>query len=195
MSANSWCPPFRSENVACFLYLQALLIDGYISQTFGSRAAENYFLNLLRTSSIPPLTTFKLSNASNGGYFFFVHSVPPHVPSQFPNPPGLWILDRGIMDGGTVVPQTMWSSHSASDSDRRQQVELGKLQMPVFFEDKDQALGFSLEASIDGQCHVLRHANDPAPLGHIATTYTHIRIFVSMTFAGSCHLLNSGPIS
>ena len=84
------------------------------------------------------------------------------------------------MNGGTVVPQTMWSSHSASD--RRQHVEWGKLQMPVFFEDKDQALGFSLEVSVEGQCHILRHANDPAPLGHKTTT--HIRIIVSMPLVG-----------
>ena len=82
------------------------------------------------------------------------------------------------MEGGTVVPQTMWSPDSVSD--RRQHVEMGKLQMPVFFEDKDQALGFSLEASVDGQYHVLRHANEPALLGHKTTT--HIRITVSMPF-------------
>ena len=84
------------------------------------------------------------------------------------------------MDGGTVVPQTMWSSDSPSD--RRQHVEMGKLQMPVFFEDQHQALGFSLEALVDGRCHTLRHANNPAPLGHKTTT--HIRIIVSVPFVG-----------
>jgi hypothetical protein len=84
------------------------------------------------------------------------------------------------MNGGTVVPQIMWSPHSVSD--RRQYVEMGKLQMPVFFEDNDRALGFSLEASVDGQFHLLRHASDPAPLGQKTTT--HIRIIVSMAFAG-----------
>ena len=98
------------------------------------------------------------------------------------------------MDGGTVVPQIVWSSDSASD--RRQHVEMGKLQMPIFFEDKDQALGFSLEASIDGQCHVLLHANDPAPLGHKATT--HIRIIVSMALASfpiSCWIIIHSTIT
>ena len=159
-----------------FIVIKALLIDGYISQTFQSRGAEQYFLNLLKSSSIPPHTT--LSYMSNGGDFFFVYSVPPYIPSQFSNLPGLWLLDRGIMDGGTVVPQTMWSSHSASD--RRKHVEMGKLQMPVFFEDKDQAVGVSLEASVEDQYHALRHANNPAPLGHKTTT--HIRIIVSMPF-------------
>ena len=121
-----------------------------------------------------------MSYMSNGGYFFFVHSVPPHIPAQFTNPPGLWLLDRGIMDGGTVVPLTMWSPHSTSD--RRQHVEMGKLQMPVFFEDKYQALGVSLQASVEGQYHALRHANNLAPLGHKTTT--HIRIIVSIPFVG-----------
>ncbi|KAN0131007.1 hypothetical protein V8E53_011140 [Lactarius tabidus] len=149
---------------------QALLIDGYISQSFQSRAAEQYFLNLLKSSSIPPHTT--TSYDWRGGYFFFVHNVPSHILAQFPNPQGRWLLDRGIMDGGTVVPQTMWSPHSVSD--RRQHVEMGKLQMPVFFEHKDRALGFSLEASVDGQCHVLQHANVHAPLGHKSTTQIRI---------------------
>jgi len=149
---------------------QALLIDGYISQTFQSRAAEQYFLDLLKRSPIPPPTT--LPYTRRGGYFFFVHSVPQHILSPFPNPPGRWLLDRGIVDGGTVVPQTMWSPHSASH--RRQHIEMGKLQMPVFFEGEDRALGVSLGASVDGQCNVLRHANDPAPLSQKTTT--HIRI-------------------
>jgi hypothetical protein len=171
--------PFLSESFAC---LQALLIDGYISQSFQSRAAEQYFLNLLKSSSIPPHTT--TSYDWRGGYFFFVHNVPSHILAQFPNPQGRWLLDRGIMDGGTVVPQTMWSPHSVSD--RRQHVEMGKLQMPVFFEHKDRALGFSLEASVDGQCHVLQHANVHAPLGHKSTT--QIRIIVSMPFVVLCPL-------
>jgi hypothetical protein len=167
-------PPSSLNCFLSFFVVQALLIDGYISQTFQSRAAEQYFLNLLKSSSIPPHTT--LSYTSKGGYFFFVHSVPPHIPAPFPNSPRRWLLDRGIMDGGTVVPQMMWSSHSASD--RRQHVEMGELQMPVFFEDRDGELGFSIEASVDGQYHGLRHANDLAPLGQKTTT--HIRIIVSI---------------
>jgi hypothetical protein len=120
-----------------------------------------------------------LSYTSRGGCFFFVHSVPPHILVSFPNPPSRWLLDRGIIDGGTVVPQTMWSPHSISD--RRRHVEMGNLNMPVFFEDEHGALGFSLGASVDGQCH-FRHANDLAPLGEKTTT--HIRIVVSMAFVG-----------
>ncbi|KAH9011529.1 hypothetical protein EDB83DRAFT_371902 [Lactarius deliciosus] len=149
---------------------QSLLIDGYISQTFRSRAAEQYILELLKSTSIPPHETLPYSGKE--GHFFFVYSVPPHIPARFPNPPGHWLLDRGIVDMGTVVPQTMWSPRSPIN--RRQNVERAMLQMPVFFEDKDGGLGLSLEASIDARCDVLRDGNDPAPLG--GKTTLHIRI-------------------
>ena len=74
-----------------------------------------------------------------------------------------------------MVPQTMWSPRSAID--RRQHIEMGKLQMPIFFDDKDGGLGLSLAALIGGQSHVLRDANVPAPLGEKTTT--HLRIIVS----------------
>jgi hypothetical protein len=178
------CPPSGLNCFLAFFVVQALLTDGYISQTFQSRPAEQYFLSLLKSSSIPPHTT--LSYTSRGGYFFFVNSVPSYIPAPFPNSPSRWLLDRGIMDGGTVVPQTMWSPYSVSD--RRQHVEMGKLQMPVFFEGEDGALGFSLAASVDGQCH-FRHADDPAPLSQKTTT--HIRIIVSTALVFCAHLLNS----
>ncbi|KAH8998669.1 hypothetical protein EDB92DRAFT_1198774 [Lactarius akahatsu] len=145
-----------------------LLIDGYLSQTFQSRAAEQYFLNLLKRTSIPSDAT--LSYTMEG--YFCVHSVPPHIPTRFPNLPDRWLLDRGIVNSGTVVPQTMWSPRTAAD--KRQHVEEAELQMPIFFEAKDGRLGLSLGASIGGKCHGLRDAGVPAPLGQKTTT--HIRI-------------------
>ena len=153
---------------------QTLLVDGYISQTFRSRAAEQYFLNLLQSTSMPLHTT--LPSTGSGGCFFFVDTVPPHIAARFPNLPGRWLLDRGIMTRGTVVPQKMWSPESAIGI--RQYVERADLQMPVFFESRDGVLGLCLEALIDSRRHVLRDANDPAPLG--PKTTTHIRIAVSM---------------
>lgn len=153
---------------------QTLLVDGYISQTFRSRAAEQYFLNLLQSTSIPLHAT--LPSTGSGGCFFCVDSVPPHIAARFPNLPGRWLLDRGIMIRGTVVPQKMWSPESAIGF--RQYVERAELQMPVFFESRDGVLGLSLEASINSRHHVLRDANDPAPLG--PKTTTHIRIAVSL---------------
>ena len=153
---------------------QTLLVDGYISQTFRSRTAEQYFLNLLKETTIPPHATLPYTE----GYFFFVSSVPPHIP-RVPNFPGRWLLDRGIVKRGTVVPQTMWTPRSVID--RRQHIEMGELQMPIFFEDKDGVLGVSLRALIDDQCHVLRDANIPAPLGEKATTLLRIVVSTSLT--------------
>ena len=111
-------------------------------------------------------------------YRFFVQSVPSHVPALFPNPLDGWLLDRGIADRGTVVPQTMWYPRSSIDI--RRHVEMAELQMPVFFEDKEGGVGISLEACIDGQCRILlRDPTGHAPLGQKTTT--HIRIGVSMT--------------
>ena len=164
--------PFRPD--LSFFVPQTLLVDGYISQTFRSRAAEQYFLNLLKSASIPPHAT--LSCTEKEEVFFFVYSVPPHILVRSHNPPDRWLLDRGVMSRGTVVPQMMWSPRSVVDI--RQHVERAKLQMPVFFEDKDRGLGLSLGAFTDGQYHGLRDANDPAPLSQKTTT--HIRIVVSM---------------
>ena len=168
------CPSNLTCFFPAFFVPQTLLVDGYISQTFGSRAAEQHFLNLLKNTSIPLLAnSFHIEREED---FFFVHSVPPHILALSLNPPDRWLLDRGIMDKGTVVPQTMWSPHSVVDI--RQYVENAELQMPIFFEDEDGGLGLSVGAFTDGRSHVLRNANDPAPLGQKTTT--HIRIVVSM---------------
>jgi hypothetical protein len=181
-----------------FLVVQTLLIDGYISQTFQSKAAEQYFLDLLKSASIPPYAT--LYNVKRKDYRFFVHSasVPPHIPALFPNPPDRRLLDRGIMDWGTVVPQTMWSPLSSIDI--RRHIERAELQIPVFFEDKDGRVGISLGACIDGQCRVLlRDPTGRAPLGQRSTT--HVRIVVSMAFCSLWSLSefefghHSGPVT
>ncbi|KAN0139786.1 hypothetical protein V8E53_002448 [Lactarius tabidus] len=152
-------------------FIQTLLTDGYISQTFQSRAAEQYFLDLLKSTTIPPYAT--LYNVKRKDYGFFVNSVPLHISALFPNPPDRWLLDRGIVDRGTVVPQTMWSPLSSIDI--RRHIERAELQIPVFFEDKDGRVGISLGACIDGQCRVLlRDPTGRAPLGQRSTT--HVRI-------------------
>jgi len=147
--------------------VQTLLVDGYISQTVRSRAAEQYFLNLLKTTSVPPHTP--LSYPAREGNFFFLHSVPSHIPAQHSSPPGRWLLDRGVLARGTVVPQTLWSAHTAID--KRQQVDL---QMPIFFEGSDGRLGITLEAAAAGQCYTLRDATYPAQLGE--KTKANLRI-------------------
>ncbi|KAH9177599.1 hypothetical protein EDB89DRAFT_1902230 [Lactarius sanguifluus] len=122
--------------------VQTLLVDGYISRTFRSQVAEQYFLNLLKSSFIPPHTV--LSYAGREGYFFFLHFVPSHIPVQHSGPPSCcWLLDRGITDRRTVVPQKMWSPHSVPD--RIRHVVAAQLQMPVFLRAKAGTLAFLLQ--------------------------------------------------
>ncbi|KAI9441413.1 hypothetical protein H4582DRAFT_2055333 [Lactarius indigo] len=154
--------------------VKLLLVAGYISRTFRSQAAEEYFLNLLKNCSIPLHTI--LPYVGREGYFFFLHSVPSHSPVQHSSSPGCWILlDRGITDRGTVVPQRMWFPHSVPD--RIRHVVTAQLQMPVFFEGEGRDLCISLTASTDGRCHNLRNASHPMLLGQKPSTY--IRIVVS----------------
>jgi hypothetical protein len=131
-------------------------------------------LDLLKSTFVPPYAT--LYDAERKDYGFFVNSAPPHISALFPNPPDGWLLDRGIVDRGTVVPQAMWSPLSSIDI--RRHIEMAELQIPVFFEDKDGRVGISLGECTDGQCRVLRDPTSRAPLGQRSTT--HIRIIVSM---------------
>lgn len=108
--------------------------------------------------------------------------MPPYIPHPLSGTPGFWLLDRGIVDMGTVVPQRMWSPHSSLD--KQQLVEKAHLQMPIFFEREDRRVGISLAAATHGRFYNLRDANNPAPLGHKASTY--IRIAVSMTMIDVC---------
>ncbi|KAF8269724.1 hypothetical protein EI94DRAFT_1724552 [Lactarius quietus] len=167
-TAFPWTFPYLPLQMANLV--QTLLVDGYISQTFRSRAAEQYFLNLLKSTSVPSHATLTYSEWEECS--FFVQSVPPHIPALLSSPPRFWLLDRGIVDRGTVVPQRIWSPQSASD--RRQHVEKAQLQMPVFFEGEDRRVGVSLLSSIDSRCYSLRDANIPAPLGHKSSTYIRI---------------------
>ncbi|KAH9037703.1 hypothetical protein EDB84DRAFT_1268652, partial [Lactarius hengduanensis] len=147
-----------------------LLVDGYISQTFRSRAAEEYFLNILKSTAVPSHAI--MSYAGKEGYFFFLNSVPRHIPAPLSSPPGICLLDRSIVDRGTVVPQRMWSPHSALD--RRRHVERARLQMPIYFEGDDRTLGISLAASTNSRCRSLREGNYLAPLGQKSSTYIRI---------------------
>jgi hypothetical protein len=91
-------------------------------------------------------------------------------------------LDRAVVNRGTVVPQTMWSPDTVTDTILH--VEEAVLQMPIFLEDIDGPgrLGLSLEYAAAGRCDGLRNAQEFAPLGRKATT--NIRILVSVIFRG-----------
>ena len=118
-----------------------------------------------------------------GGRVLFSSSIlspPPHIP--FSSQRDFWLLDRGIVDRGTVVPQKMWTLHSVLD--RRQHVQRAHLRMPIFFEGEDGRLGSSLAESTHSRRLSLRDPNHPTPLGQKSSTY--IRIAVSMGMVGVC---------
>ncbi|KAH9987915.1 hypothetical protein BJV74DRAFT_773696, partial [Russula compacta] len=146
-----------------------VLVDGYISQSFKSRATEEYFFHLLKRNTIP---TYKvLSYPGIESRFFVIDDIPPHILARPPSELH-WVLDRSLVAMGTVVPQIMWSPSSIED--RAQFGGDAELQMPVFFEGVDGKLGLSLEAAASGRCDSLVNARQPSPLGQ--KSVTNIRI-------------------
>jgi len=143
----------------------SLLVDGYISQCFGPQHAEEFFRSLLKNNS------FYAAYCSGESSLFIVTSVPRHIQVQLSDP-RTWIIDRGVVGYGSVVPQGVWVPHT--NTDRRSHVTEAELQMPIFFEDTNGRLGITLEAAASGRCHDLLNAQCFAPLGSKSTT--HIRI-------------------
>jgi len=137
-----------------------LLVDGYISRSFNSRAAEEYFFQLLKRNHIPACRV--VSYAGIESRFFVVDSASPHVPIRAPSESPC-VLDRSLTVMGTVVPQTMWSPVTVED--RRRLVGEAELQMPIFFEGADGKLGVPLEACAAGRCDGLINAQEFAQLG------------------------------
>ena len=156
----------------------SLLVDGYISQSFTTQHAERYFACLLKGDNITVCPDLSAS-VSPGfeGTSFFASSVPRHISLQFPGQ-SRWVLDRGVVYRGTVVPQKLWAPHTFTD--RRIHVEEAELQLPIFFQCSDGTLGLSLEAAASGRCHELVDAETFAPLGLKSTP--HFRIVVSDVF-------------
>jgi len=148
-----------------------LLVDGYISQCFNSRAAEGYFLRLLKRDTIPMYKVLSLTGLE--GHFFVVDSVPPHISVSPPSELN-GVLDRSLVAMGTAVPQTMWTPSSVED--RTQYMGEAGLQVPIFFEGVDGQLGLSLELAAAGGCHCLTNAQRFAPLGPSEKSVTDIRI-------------------
>lgn len=154
------------------LSVQTLLVDGYISRSFNSRAAEEYFFYLLKRNHIPAHRV--VSYAGTESCHFVLDSAPPHVQLRPPSE-SKWVLDRSMMAIGTVVPQTMWSPPSVED--RSWWVGEAELQMPIFFEGPDGKLGISLEAAASGRCDGLINAQEFARVGQ--RSMLNVRILVS----------------
>jgi hypothetical protein len=154
------------------LLTQTLLVDGYISRTFSSRVAEEYFFRLLKRNHIPAYRV--LSHPGMESRFFIVDPASPQLPIRPLSELQRVVLDRSLIAMGTVVPQTMWSPLAVED--RRRLVGEAELQMPIFFEGADGKLGISLEACAAGQCDGLANGQEFARLGQ--RSIINIRIMV-----------------
>jgi len=165
--------PTLSDTLPDFLNLsvQTLLVDGYISQSFNSRAAEEYFFHLLKRNHIPAYRV--VSYAGTESCYFVLDSASPHGQVR-PLPESNWVLDRSMMAMGTVVPQAMWSPPSVED--KRWLVGEAELQMPIFFEGPDGKLGIPLEAAASGRCDGLINAQEVARVGQ--RSMLNVRILV-----------------
>ncbi|KAI0298551.1 hypothetical protein BC826DRAFT_997978 [Russula brevipes] len=147
----------------------SILVEGYISQSFGPRQAEQYLSRLLKThdASSHPVSYY----GERESRCFVVASVPLHISDESTGR-STWVLDRVVVAKGTVVPQTLRPPMSITD--REQHVMDARLQMPIFFEGSDGTLGLSLEAVASGRCHGLVDAQALAPLGKKSTTSIRI---------------------
>ncbi|KAI0299036.1 hypothetical protein B0F90DRAFT_1631775 [Multifurca ochricompacta] len=83
-----------------------------------------------------------------------------------------WLLDFAIRQGGTVVPQRIWSPQNPSDAQRYAHVPLN---MPIFFVHNDRKnFGLPLLKAIAGDCGTLLGLGTAAPVGDCSTTYIRI---------------------
>jgi len=149
-----------------------LFVDGFIAQTFSPRDAYNFFILLLRTPHFLQQYRVSYSQSHTQGVWRIIHRVPspsPGAPSQDVSLP----LDYSIkITQGTVVPQRRWTP--ADEVDIRRHVEEATLQLPVFFVNRNGAVGFLLSDILQGRDHELHNRDSQASLGGKSTT--HIRI-------------------
>lgn len=163
----------------------SLLVDGYISQSFSPKTAERYFHDLLKTNS-SDLTQLCQTIDLSDGLSFVVQDVAtqdPPLPLEDSCGRSHWLLDHGVVQPGTVVPQQLWSPQH--DNEFRQYVTNAKLQMPVFFIQEDGRLGLSLDDAARGRCHNLRDGGKVAPLGGKTTTFIRINVCDIVLFCGA----------
>ena len=171
-----------------------LLVDGFIARTFGSEDANSYFKILLREpSSKHFLQYYRTSHHQSAWYIThnsnLVQCTSPGIPLQ-----SAPLLDYSVTAYGTVVPQRRWTPDSKVTF--RQSVEKAvlqpRLQLPIFFVNRNGGLGFRLPDILRGCDRDLQNANDFAPLGHKSMT-SHIRIGVSLQSPSrqiyNCHIL------
>ena len=160
-----------------------LLVDGYISRSFGPKDAEEYLCELLRTTQSDLNQSWRISEspAPNGSSVRFVarsaaDTFPVTPVMQDLNGHPLWPIDYSVMDIGTVVPQSRWSPRNTASI--RQYVAEAPLQLPIFFTQENGKLGLSLDDAAKGNWANLRDARMQAPLGGKYTTYIRILVCI-----------------
>ena len=87
-----------------------------------------------------------------------------------------WLLDYKVRDGGTVVPQRIWSPASAGDAQRYCRVP----KWPIFFvSGNGMSLGIPLTQASAGHFPGLLNGRSPAPVGNGHTTNIRVKVSVS----------------
>jgi hypothetical protein len=147
-----------------------LCIDGYISQMFDPRVADEYHVSLLRRE--PGQIQLQADVAGTGAFF----ATPPPGPTSGQHG---WIVDYAVKDTGPVIRQKIWAPKKSSDKLRW--VDHEQLHPPIFFIHKNgHDLGLPLKEAAGGNCMRLRGAEEAAPVGSRA--HAQIRINVSSIF-------------
>ena len=142
----------------------------YIARTVGAEHAPRYFSQLVHVDE----HTFHLV-VLNEIFWLLYPAVEGVRPTTYIDNRPAWLLDYMVRGVGTVVPQRLWTPTSASDAQRYGTTPLN---MPIFFVQKDGALGLPLNQAAAGNCAALLNARAPAPVGQCSTTT--IRILVSL---------------
>ena len=140
-------------------------MDGFIAHTFAPQDAYAFFTLLLRTPD------FRSHVSYSRGVWYMSYAQQPSsgFPIQLP-------LDFSVRPTeGTVIPQRRWTP--ADEVDIRRHVEEATLQLPIFFVNRNDGVGFWLPDILEGRDGNLYNRDSPAPLG--GKTTTHIRINVS----------------
>lgn len=142
-----------------------ILVDGFITNMFSPRDAFAFFTLLLRMQDFLPHVTYLR------GVWYINHVQQPSagLPTQLPLDFNSWPTE------GTVVPQRRWTP--ADEADVRRYVLEATLQLPVFFVNRNGAVGFCLPDILEGRDGDLYNRDSYALLG--GRTTTHIRINVS----------------
>ncbi|KAI0295611.1 hypothetical protein B0F90DRAFT_1670073 [Multifurca ochricompacta] len=147
------------------LHQSTLLIDGYLAQMLGSRAAEAYHALMVGRSAA---LIQSYTDERWPGCFL---AAPPYGPDVDPyNPPPPLVVDIVINEIGTVVKQKVWTPQNPSEVQRY----VRELFPPIFFFKQDGSLGLSLIHAAAGDCTSLRDASSVAPVG--TSAHAQIRI-------------------